>query len=165
MFKKISVMALILVTLFTFQLSVFAVSTEKIEVPPKPTLGIESSNPSFGSSKDIIFALPQVGGMLSDWYCTISNSGPSLALYGSQTTIVISDSQTLTLYLQRWDGAQWVDIYSKSVSNYNSIGITNSASYSNFVKGYYYRTRAVHTAIDGGQTDTQESASTYIYVS
>ena len=131
--------------------------------PPKPTEGIESSDPNYGSSKDVQTISPEISGLLTDWQCSIMNNGADLYLDGSSTATDIIDQLTLTLYLQRWDGSQWVDVNSWVFNKYVAKSVYDG-TYANYTRGNYYRARAVHYAKNGSQTDTKNSTSSYIYV-
>lgn len=161
MHKSIKMVVLVLLVVLSFQQLAFASS--EVQRPPKPTEGIESTNPNFGSSRDSETFSPQLTSLITDWSCTISNTGSDLYLVGSHTASYIVDQLRLTLYLQRWDGSQWVDIKSWTFYEYDISGIIKDAV-ENYQHGYYYRTRAVHYAKMDTETDTQNSTSAYVYV-
>jgi hypothetical protein len=101
----------IFVLLIVLSLQQVAFAGEQAKRPPKPTEGVESSNPNYGSSKDVQTISPEsISGLLTDWQCSISYNGSDLYLDGASTATDIIDQLTLTLYLQRWDGSQWVDV-------------------------------------------------------
>ncbi len=156
--------AVVFTMLLVLSLQQVTFAAEKAQRPPKPTEGVESSDPKYGSSKDIIFFSPAISGLLTDWGCSISNpSGTTLNVAGSSTANTTVDQMTLTLYLQKWDGAQWADVNSWSYSS-SSTTFINKGTNTTGQAGNYYRTRTVHTATKGTQTETQESTSSYIYV-
>ena len=161
--KFFKMVILILMVVLSLQQVTFA--AEKVQKPPKPTVGVEASDPQYGTSADIQVVFPQsVSGLLANWSCSISNpSNRNLGIAGSSTANTIVDQMTLTLYLQQWDGSKWVDIkswtFNNSVTTYLSQGVNYSCQ-----AGYYYRTREFHAAKKGAQTETQNSTSSYIYV-
>lgn len=161
--KFLKTVVISLLVVLSIQQAAFA--AEKTQRPPKPTEGIEASDPRHGSSKDIQIVSPEsVSGLLTDWTSSISNpSGSDLGIAGSSTANTIVDQMTLTLYLQQWDGSQWVDINSWTFNEYSTTYINKGINYT-CTAGYYYRTRGVHTAIKGTQTETQNSTTSYIYV-
>ena len=132
--------------------------------PPKPTEGVESSDPNQGSSWDIEGMSINSMGLISGYGCTIDNKGSSLFLTGTTTARYIADRVSLTLYLQKWDGAKWVDIRSFVYNKNNTKSITDGDYVYSYERGKYYRTRAVHYVINGLETDTRASVSSYIYV-
>jgi len=161
MHKYVKAVIFTLLVVLSLQQVVFASGETKR--PPKPTEGIESSDPNYGSSKDVQTISPEISGLLTDWQCSIMNNGADLYLDGSSTATDIIDQLTLTLYLQRWDGSQWVDVNSWVFNKYVAKSVYDG-TYANYTRGNYYRARAVHYAKNGSQTDTKNSTSSYIYV-
>lgn len=161
MHKYVKTIIIALLVVLSLQQTVFASGESKR--PPKPTEGVESSNPDYGSSLDTQ-ATSSIGiiGLLTDWKCSITNNGSNLYLDGESTAFNIVEQLKLTLYLQKWDGSQWIDVNSWEFNKYNAKSIYQGTN-STYQHGYYYRTRAVHFAKDGSQTDTQYSTSSYIY--
>lgn len=157
------VKTVIFVLLVVFSLQQVAFASRDAKRPLKPTEGVESSITNYGSSTDVRTMSPSISGLLTDWQCSIMNSGTNLYLDGSSTATDIIDQLTLTLYLQRWDGSQWVDVNSWVFNKYTAKSI-HDGTYASYTSGNYYRTRAVHFAKNGSQTDTQNSTSSYIYV-
>jgi len=161
MHKCVKPIIIALLVLLSLQQAVFASSESKR--PPKPTEGIETSDPNYGSSEDTQVISPEsISGLLTDWKCSIKNNGSDLYLDGQSTALDMVDHLQLILYLQKWDGSQWIDISSWEFNKYNAKSIYEGTN-SDYQHGYYYRTRAVHYAENGSQTDTQYSTSTYIY--
>ena len=158
------VKTVIFVLLSVLSLQQVAFASGEIIRPPKPTDGIESSNPNYGSSSDVqtIFQ-ERISGLITDWKCSISNSGADLYLDGATTATDIIDQLTVTLYLQRWDGSQWVDVNNWVFNKYDAKSLYDG-TFANYTHGNYYRARAVHFAKDNSQTDTQSSTSSYIYI-
>lgn len=90
-------------------------------------------------------------------------SGRQLRMWGSTQAQRAVEIITLDLYLQRWNGSQWVDIdhatFKRTFDSYvygeKDVTVGSSG---------YYRTRAVHTATDGSVTETLTSVTGYIWV-
>ena len=162
MYKYVKTVVFVLLAVLSLQQVAFASGETKR--PPKPTEGVESSNPNYGSSTDVQTISPErISGLLTDWKCSITNNGADLYLDGASTATDIIDQLTLTLYLQRWDGSQWVDANNWVFNKYDAKSLYDG-TYVNFTHGNYYRARSVHFAKNGSQTDTQYSTSSYIYV-
>jgi len=149
--------------LIALSLQVVTFASAGANQPPKPTKGIESTNLKHGSSIDINTAKSIQSGLFYNYYCSIDNMGANLYLEGSTVSNYLSDQVKLTLYLQKWNGSQWIDIQSWPFAKYNAKSVTDGANAS-YQHGNYYRTRAVHYMKYGSQTETQNSTSTYIYV-
>lgn len=162
MYKCMKMVFIALLVIVSLQQTAFAVG--ETPYPPKPTEGVESSDPNHGSSKDIEIVSPRItSGILYNWYCSIDNTGSNLYLEGTTVANFLVDTVKVTLYLQKWDGSNWVDIKSRNFQKYDAKSITDGALEA-YQHGNYYRTRAVHYAKDGTQEETQYSTSPYIYV-
>jgi len=99
--------------LIVLSLQQIAFAAEKQQRPPKPTTGIESGDPNHGSSKDIpIISSESAKGLLIDWSYEITKDGAKLVVDGSSTSAYPVKQHKLTLYLQKWDGTEWVDVKS-----------------------------------------------------
>lgn len=158
-FFKVVILALLLV--FTIQQA--AVASAAAERPSKPTEGVEAFDPKHGISTETGSKFIDGSDLLHNYYCSIDNTGTDLYLAGTTVANYISDQVSLTLYLQKWDGSQWVDIKSWSFSKYNLRSITEGANAS-YQEGNYYRVRAVHYVKFESQTETKNSTSSYIYI-
>ena len=161
MYKYFKMVVFTLLIVLSLQAAAFAgVETNQ---PPKPTKGIESTNPKHGSSIDTNTTESIQSGLFYNYYCSIDNTGTNLYLEGSTVSNYLSDQVSLTLYLQKWSGSQWIDVQSWPFIKYNAKSVTDGANAS-YQHGNYYRTRAVHYIKYGSQTETQNSTSSYIYV-
>lgn len=162
MYKCLKMIVFTLLIVLSLQQVAFAGGEAK--QPPKPTEGIESFNPKHGSSTDInTESIQSVSGLFYNYYCSIDKTGTNLYLEGTTMANYLSDQVKLTLYLQKWDGSQWVDVQNWPFTEYNVKSLTDGANAS-YQHGNYYRTRAVHYIKYGTQTETQNSTSSYIYV-
>lgn len=155
MYKWFRMVALTLLLVLSLQQVAFA--SNDATRPPKPTEGIESSDPNHGSSKDDD-SVQRASGLFYSYYCSIDNTGSDLYLEGSTVAAYLSDQVRLTLYLQKWDGSQWVDVQSWPFTDYDTISLTEG-TITSYQHGNYYRTRAVHYVKYGTQTETQNSTS------
>jgi len=162
MHKFFRMVVFILLVVLSFQHAAFASGDTKR--PLKPTEGIESSDPNYGSSTDTdTRSIQSTSGLFYNYYCSITNTGTDLYLEGTTISNYLSDQIGLTLYLQKWDGSQWIDIQGWPFTKYNAKSIIEGAR-SSYQHGNYYRTRAVHYIEYGEQSETQYSTSSYIYV-
>lgn len=162
MHKCLKMIVFTLLIVLSFQEVAFADGETK--QPPKPTEGIESFDPKHGSSKDInTESIQSLSSIFYNYYCSIDNTGTDLYLEGTTMANYLSDQVKLTLYLQKWDGSQWIDVQIWSFTKYNVKSLTEGANVS-YQHGYYYRTRATHYIKYGAQTETQNSTSAYIYI-
>lgn len=163
MHKYVKIVVLTLAAILLLQQVAFA--AKEMERSPKPTEGIESTDPNHGSSKDIQIQSPEsINGLFYDYYCTIDNEGTFLYCEGATKAFNVTDEIRLNLYLQKWDGSQWVDIQNWNYTKYDVQSITEGENHYNFQHGLYYRTRAEHYIKSGSQSETKNSTSTYIYV-
>jgi len=161
--KKLFKLAVVILSLLVF-LQVTALANESVKRPPKPTEGIESSNPNHGSSTDIDAIYHQKSGSLyCNYECSIDKTGSDLYLEGLTMSLYISDQVGITLYLQKWEGSQWIDIQNWSFTKYNAKTIIDGQRV-NYQSENYYRTRAVHNIKLGTQSETQNSISSYVYI-
>lgn len=159
MHKFFKTIVFILLLILSLQQVAFASEGAK---SPKPTEGVESTDPIHGSSSDPTTVSVQ-SSIVYNYYCSIDNTGTDLYLEGVTSANYISDIVSVTIYLQKWDGSQWIDTQSWSFSQTNVRSITEGVRAS-YQKGNYYRTKAVHYVKYGAQTETQTSTSSYIYI-
>jgi hypothetical protein len=151
----------LLVTVFLQQIAFASGDTKK---PPKPTEGTEASEPNLGTSIDVRAEYDQNSSdLFYDYYCSITNTGTDLYLQGATKSKYLSDQVKLTLYLQEWDGSQWVDLKSWVFGKFDAQSITEGAR-EDYEHEKYYRARAKHFIEYGDQSETQNSTSSYIYI-
>lgn len=106
---------------------------------------------------------------LAGWDCTIAESqSNTVTITGFSEATQKVDKIWTKIYLQRWNGSQWVDVSSGYYQEkQNSSYVSASRSY-NVTAGYYYRTRSEHQCIKGGVADPSnavECISKSIYIS
>lgn len=160
MYKWYKVIVFTLLIVLSLQQAAFA--SEETKHLSKPAEGIQSFDSNNGSSKNIETESIQ-SDLFYNYYCSIYNTGTNLYIEGSTVANYLSDQVKLTLYLQKWDGSQWVDVRSWSFTEYNAMSITEGAI-AEYQYGNYYRTRAVHYIKYDTQVETQNSTSSYIYI-
>lgn len=110
MLKKAFILLIVVCTILTFHNVVYAKGTMKSSLP---ATGVKSQNPNFGASPYVYNIIPESDDwLISQWYCSIYNTGSNLYIDGTHTAKRIVDCLKLTLYLQKWSGSNWVDIES-----------------------------------------------------
>ena len=102
--------------------------------------------------------------LITNWGTSIGKAGyRTVNISGYTQSAYPVDSLSVRVYLQWWNGFQWIDITNRYAVNLNS----------SYVEGYWdipvsksgeYRTRAVHTADDGALNDTQYSTSPSVFL-
>lgn len=97
--------------------------------------------------------------------CSIVNIGNNrVAIDGSTTAQFVVDSVGVKLYLQQWNGSNWIDINSSGVFvDYISDYVEGYIQFT-IQPGYYYRAKGLHTANDGSISEQQYSYSGYIWI-
>jgi hypothetical protein len=103
--------------------------------------------------------------LIKQWNCAIiDNSNGNVAISGETITYETVDYLDVQVYLQRWNGADWVDVTSRTYSNSSSSYVSGSDIIS-VSRGYSYRCRAIHTAQTAGSSNsTKTSVSSAIWV-
>lgn len=149
-----------LIMVFVISLSTIATAAESaISSPPTGTVSAQSES-------IVVNVHPSTTGtsLIKIWTCGISdNHNSTVTIIGSTTAYNSINYLDATVYLQRWNGSQWVDITSRTYSRTSSSTVSGS-SFVSVTKGYYYRTRCVHTAINSSYNETQSSVSSSILV-
>jgi hypothetical protein len=165
MYKFFKMIVVSLLVVLSLQQVAFA--SGEVPTISKPTEGIESSDPNHGSSIEVNdvnnSSIQSVSSLFYNYYCSIDNTGIDLYLEGTSVSNYLSDQVSVILYLQKWDGSQWVDVQSWSFDKYSAKSITDGVRTS-YQSGNYYRTRAVHYIKYGSQTEIQNSTSAYISI-
>lgn len=105
---------------------------------------------------------------LSAWNCSISQQNSStVQLSGYSEANVPVNQIWVILYLQQWNGSQWVTISNgyRATGN-NTVSITGKQTLT-VTPGHYYRTTGNHQCYNNGIYDPSQpkvSTSTSIYV-
>jgi len=88
--------------------------------------------------------------LIKQWNCAIAeNSNGRVSISGETITYGTVDYLDVTVYLQRWNGSDWVDVTSRIYKNSASSYVSGSDLIT-VSKGYSYRCKAVHTARTAG---------------
>ncbi|OPY57652.1 MAG: hypothetical protein A4E55_01498 [Pelotomaculum sp. PtaU1.Bin035] len=146
-FRK-SVLSLMLLVVFLGGACVAYAAPAGLKAPPEPSkaykeAGIESLQ------------------YLQDWGCDLTSSGGGyINISGFTQAYQDVDYIMVRLYLQRWNGSNWVDLASWPFEK-------DDTSYASGVKGlhvaggYYYRSRAEHSLTNGSVTEPATPARSY----
>lgn len=122
-------------------------------VCPDPNNGIEINLQETASSS-----------LIKQWNCTIAdNSNGNVVISGETIAYGTVDYIDVEVFLQRWNGANWVDVTSRTFSDRSSI-YARGSSLITVTRGYSYRCRAVHHAQNTGNSSTQTSVSNALSV-
>lgn len=101
---------------------------------------------------------------LQDWGCAINSAGNGSIVISGYTNANQSVSYIMVrLYLQRWNGSNWVDLGSWPFEKYSASSVNDTKGLQ-VLREYYYRTRASHALTQNGYNESAQSYSTSIYV-
>jgi hypothetical protein len=144
--------------------AVFAVSEDK--KPPRPTEGVEASDPDFGTSDEVpagTMPAQSAISLIRNVSCSITDAGSSIALTGETYACQISDQVAIMIYLEKWDGSQWAIVTSWNYNEFDDVSalIGRNAAY---IPGNYYRNYAVGYVRDGAAYEYLSVSSSYIYM-
>ncbi|MDD4238364.1 MAG: DUF6147 family protein [Desulfotomaculaceae bacterium] len=148
-FKKCTFFLLLVVVLLTATSAAFA-AAPGTKAPP-------------GSNKPFKEASIESLLYLQDWGCDINYVGDGyLNITGFTQAYQTVDYIIVRLYLQRWDGSNWVDMASWPFERY-ADSYVDGAKGLQVATGYYYRTKATHGLTENGYNESALSYSGYIY--
>jgi len=117
--------------------------------PPLPTKAME--------------VRPQTFQYITYGSCDIAATTDGRAyLTGVTDTYTPVDVVKVILTLERWNGSNWTAVKSWEFTETNSSEVTGQVI-TTVTKGYYYRVRAKHSAIEGIYTESGYSTSGSIY--
>ena len=103
---------------------------------------------------------PRRGTYLQGGTCRFNNNGDcNVSLSGSTQAYEPVDFIEISLYLERYEGGDWVIVKSASNSARNSSHVSVSFS-ATVTPGYKYRARAYHHILEGSLTETGETFTT-----
>jgi len=143
---KISVVVLVLVAL---AFPVYANASPSGAMTPPPP------------AQDEVIA-PLATQYLTSWSCFIINNGDgTVSLTGYSQANQFVDQIWVSLYLQRWDGSNWVTVSSGYKTTVYNSDYAEGAQRLSVTRGYYYRTMAKHQVIHNGVNDPSSPASSY----
>lgn len=136
-----------------------------------PTSGEQSDSETYGEG-NIRYEIKNFSSQasykhLKDGYSYIENNGNgTVHVSGYTSSYSSSDVIGITLYLQRWDSSrgQWVDVANLGDTSRPNTSFVATGKDVTIVKGYYYRTRAVHWVTKSGVLEKANSLTTYIHI-
>ncbi|MCG9969538.1 DUF6147 family protein [Pelotomaculum terephthalicicum JT] len=101
---------------------------------------------------------------LQDWGCSlISSGGGYINLTDFTQAYQDVDYIMVRLYLQRWNGSNWVDLASWPFQkSYNSS--VNGVISLQVARGYYYRVWAYHSLANNGANECAYSYSSSLFI-
>ena len=158
------VLTLLSLSVFLFCLSGLVSAGESLEPLPLPEGEVAVDSHSSIVVKTWTDAEKTGTSLIRQWSCGIQdNLNGTVAILGDTNTSRSVQYLDAKVYLQRWDGSEWVDACSRTYSASNKFYVSGSSNIS-VSKGNYYRTRSVHTARNAGSKDVQTSVSSALLV-
>lgn len=135
-----------------------------------PTEGTKSAKPTYGEGSTVNLSLGY--SIQSTEYLKSGNnyinliSNGIVRVGGDTQAYTPVDSIEVKLYLQRWDEIKglWGDVINIGGFALNQSSIVQGSKDVTVVKGYYYRTRSVHTVTEAGIVEQKTTYSSYIFV-
>lgn len=89
----------------------------------------------------------------AEWNCAIGeNSNRKVSISGETITYEAVDYLDVEVFLQCWNGSDWVNVTSRIYKNRDSFYVSGS-DFITVSKGYSYRCKAIHTARTAGSND------------
>lgn len=154
-----------LMALLIFMVCLPGVAEPEDQVCPPATIG---GTVGFDQLNGIEINLQETYGerasLIKQGNCSIAgNSNGTVTIYGETVSYHTVDYLDVEVFLQRWNGSNWVDITSRFYSDSSSIYVRGS-SIITVTSGYSYRCRAVHHVRNAGSTSTQTSFSSPLFI-
>lgn len=101
---------------------------------------------------------------LIDWGSSINSPGNGYVnISGFTEANQNVDYIMVRLYLQRWNGSIWEDKGSWPFESNNNSYVSGTKSLQ-VTRGYYYRTKGVHSVSEGGTNEPGNSYSAIVYL-
>ncbi len=158
------VLTLLSLSVFLFCLSGLASAKESLEPLPLPEGEVVVDSHSSIVVKTRSDIEEKGTSLIRQWSCGIQdNLNGTVAILGDTNTSQSVQYLDAKVYLQRWDGSEWVDVCSRTYSTSNNFYVSGSSNISGS-SGDHYRTRSVHTARNAGSNDVQTSVSSAVLV-
>ncbi len=131
---------------------------------PNPWEGMESELLEDVLESESIWQNVLRGTYLQTGTCKITNKGNNrVLLSGSTDAYQKCDSIVVTVYLDRYENGEWVEV--SSITNRANDALTVSTSgYKTVTPGYYYRARGYHTIYKGNTTESAASLTDGIWI-
>ena len=135
-----------------------------------PTEGTKSAKPTYGEGSTVNLSLgfsiqsTQYFKSGNNYINLISNG--IVRVGGDTQAYTPVDNIEVHLYLQRWDEIKglWGDVINIGGFALNQSSIVQGSKDVTVVKGYYYRTRSVHTVTEAGIVEQKTAYSSYIFI-
>lgn len=146
--------ALILIASFLCSVALMvSPSFAQVTLPPPPPME-EKTNIGIEALQLIAFYGNEIAQVGSE--AKVRLSGYTIA----QTTM---DYVAVRVYLQKWDGSNWVTVVSYPFENYSTDEV-EGAYYYPVQRGYYYRAKGLHLARKGSVSEETVSYSASIRI-
>lgn len=132
---------------------------------PSGAFAAENKNFSAPPPDDNAKAIIQSTLFLKVWSTSITQKdGTSIQVTGDTETYEDVDTIQVKLYLQYWDGVQWLDsTLVKTFASNNTDYVYGTANLT-VQSGYYYRTKGIHYVNKSGSVEQVTSYSSSIYI-
>lgn len=102
---------------------------------------------------------------LKTWSVRIMQlNGTSIQVAGDTESYSDVDTIEVTLYLQYWNGMNWIDSALINTYTNNYTDYVYGAANISVTGDYYYRTKGIHYVNHGGSVEQINSYSEYIYI-
>ncbi|MBW7477249.1 hypothetical protein K0T92_21255 [Paenibacillus oenotherae] len=106
---------------------------------------------------------------LENGTCGISYSGTSgnykATIWGDTSGVIRVDKIGVKVYLQRWSGSAWVDVYTGANTELTEASyVYQSHSNLSVTSGYYYRTKSYHWILEGSTSENGYRYSSSILI-
>lgn len=161
--KRFGILVALFSLSFLFCLSGIAMAEENPISPPSQEIVSKQSHSSIVVETRADILESEVS-LIKQWSCGIEDQlDGTVTILGYTNTYNTVQYLDVKVYLQRWNGSNWVDLTSRTYSDSNNLYVSGS-TYITVQPGYYYRTRSVHTAQNSGNYDTQTAVCNAIYV-
>jgi hypothetical protein len=162
--KKVRILvSMMSLVVFMACLPGFAVAEEQ-NCPSATVEGTVYSDRQNGVEINLQDTIDVSSSLIKQWNCAIiDNSNGNVAICGETITYGTVDYLDVKVYLQRWDGSDWVDLNNRTYRDSSSSYVSGSDLFT-VSRGYSYRCRAIHTARTAGSSNTNNSFSNAITV-
>lgn len=115
-------------------------------------------------SENIWQSMARRGTYLQKGHCKISNEGNRVVkISGGTDAHQVCDRVVATIYLDRYENGDWIQVTSVTTSSTNAYTANCSKNVS-VAGGYYYRARGYHTVYEGNTTESAPSLSNGIWI-
>lgn len=149
-----------LISLLVFAICLPGIAAAEEQPFNTPQMLEEAGSPN-KNGVDVNLQINTVGSsLIKEWDCTITDhSNGNVSIAGETLTYSNVDYLDVQVFLQRWNGSNWVDVTSRTYSRTSGSYISGSTKLS-VAKGYLYRCRAVHSARKAGSSNDSKTSVT-----